>query len=169
MIATIRLIDWLTVCGFYGVSTIFHPCKGGQQLDDNAVALHSTCASVLVSGGFVARETHTPIGILCCLTASIDAQIGEKTTFISCESSPFSTKFWVSLWKKSIVKSYVAHVVILCKCMHILLINDLLEFPDSHFLYIENLVVTHNKHNKIYTKSPWTTLLTWVAYHAYLV
>lgn len=102
MIATIRLIDWLTVCGFYGVSTIFHPCKGGQQLDDNAVALHSTCASVLVSGGFVARETHTPIGILCCLTASIDAQIGEKTTFISCESSPFSTKFWVSLCKNQL-------------------------------------------------------------------
>ena len=50
--------------------------------------------------------------------------------------------------QKSVVKSYVAHVVIHCKCMHILLINDVLEFPDSHFLYIQNLVVIHNKHNK---------------------
>lgn len=36
-----------------------------------------TCAPVLVRGRFVARVTHTPVGVFCGLAASIDTQIGK--------------------------------------------------------------------------------------------
>lgn len=48
-----------------------------HYLDAITVGVIITCAPVLVQGRFVARVTHTPVGVFCGLAASIDTQIGK--------------------------------------------------------------------------------------------
>lgn len=48
-----------------------------HYLDAITVGVIITCAPVLVRGRFVARVTHTPVGVFCGLAASIDTQIGK--------------------------------------------------------------------------------------------
>lgn len=51
-----------------------------------------TCAPVLVRCRFIARVTHTPVGVLGGLAASIDTQIGKQPALIPTKFSPFFTK-----------------------------------------------------------------------------
>lgn len=51
-----------------------------------------TCAPVLVRGWFIAGVTHTPVGVLGGLAASVGTQIGKQPALIPTKFSSFFTK-----------------------------------------------------------------------------